>query len=208
MTKTPVLILIVYLLSGCSLLHKSPASISVYDFGSQHSWHHQNTLQQLQQQRKNILIADVAAPSWLNNNAIHYRLLYHNPSQSYTYAHSRWIAMPAAILTQQIRSRIAKNTREQVIKDSGIAKADFVLQIELEEFTQMFDATNESHIVIGLRASLIERNSRLLLTQKDFSIKERTPTADAAGAAFAFSSASNQLINELIGWLTIELSSS
>lgn len=197
--------LVFYLLSGCTAFHKSPSSISVYDFGLQPSRYTQNTLQQSQKLRKNILVANATAPPWLNNNAIYYRLLYHNPTQSYTYAHSRWIAMPTAILTQQIRNRIVTSTNEQVIKDSSTAKADYVLQIELEEFTQAFDTMDDSHVVIGLRASLIERNSRQLFAQKDFSIKEKTPTADAAGAVFALSSASNQLINELIDWLTIEL---
>lgn len=199
------MILIFYLLSGCTVFHKSQSSISVYDFGIQPSRHTRNMLQQPEKQRKSILIAEAVAPSWLDNNAIHYRLLYHNPTQSYTYANSRWIATPTAILTQQIRNRIVSNTNEQVIKDSSTAKADYVLNIELEEFTQVFDTVTESYVVIGLRASLIERNSRHLFAQKDFRMNERTPTADAAGAVFALSSASNQLINELIDWLTIEL---
>ena len=203
MIKALLSILILYLLSGCTVFHKSPSSISVYDFGIQQ--HTQNRLQQSYKQRKSILIADATVPSWLDNTAIHYRLLYHNPSQSYSYANSRWIGPPASILTQKIRDRIVTNTNEQVIKSSSTAKTDYILHIELEEFIQAFDTMKESHVVIGLRASLIERNSRNLFAQKDFSIKEKAPTTDAAGAVFALSSASNQLINELIEWLTIEL---
>ena len=70
---------------------------------------------------------------------------------------------------------------------------------------QAFDQANDSHVVILLRASLIERNSRQLLAQKDFSIQQKTPSADAAGAAFAFSSASNQLVSKLTDWLAIQL---
>lgn len=207
MIKALLSILIFYLLSGCTAIHKSQPPISIYDFGLQPSQHTPNTLQQSPKLRKSILIADATAPSWLDNNAIHYRLLYHNPSQSYTYANSRWIATPTAILTQRIRNRIVTNTKEQVIKDSSTARTDYVLHVELEEFSQLFDMIDDSHVVIGLRASLIERNSRHLIAQKDFSIKEKTPAADAAGAVFALNSASNQLINELIDWLTIELPS-
>ncbi|WP_297324123.1 ABC-type transport auxiliary lipoprotein family protein [Nitrosomonas sp.] len=203
MIKILLLILVPYLLSGCAVFHKSPSAVSVYDFGLQQLAH--NRSQQSHQPRKSILIADAIVPSWLDNTAIHYRLLYHNPSQSYRYANSRWIAPPAAILTQQIRDRIVTHTNEQVIKNSSTAKTDYILHIELEEFIQAFDTEKDSHVVVGLRASLIERNSRNLFAQKDFSIKEKTPTADAAGAVFALGSASHQLINELVGWLTTEL---
>lgn len=203
MMKILLLILIPYLLIGCAALHQSPAAVSVYDFGLQQLA--QNKLQQSHQPKKSILIADATTPSWLDNTAIHYRMLYRNPSQAYSYANSRWIAPPAAILTQQIRDRIATHTNEQVIKNSSTAKTDYILHIELEEFIQAFDTIKDSHVVVGLRASLIERSSRNLFAQKDFSITEKTPTADAAGAVFALSSASHQLIDELVRWLTTEL---
>ncbi len=206
MTKAILLMVtaIVYLLSGCTALHKSPPAIATYDLGIQS--HTQNRLQPSHKHRKSILIADATVPTWLDSTAIHYRLRYHNPSQSYSYANSRWRASPAAILTQQIRDRIVADTDEQVIKNSGTAKTDYILHIELEEFTQLFDTTQDSHVVIGLRASLIERSSRNLLAQKDFNIKEKAPTADATGAVFALGSASNQLTDQLIAWLTAELS--
>lgn len=203
MKKALLLILILYLLSGCTVFHKPPYSVSVYDLGIQQ--HTQNRLQQPYQLRKSILIADAAVPSWLDNTAIHYKFLYHNPSQSYSYASSRWVAPPAALLTQQIRDRIVTHTNGQVIKNSSTAKTDYILHIELEEFIQAFDTMEDSHVTIGMRASLIERNSRILFVQKDFNIKEKTLTADAAGAVSAFGSASHRLINELIEWLSIQL---
>ena len=207
MTKIALLlILIVHQLAGCVSFNKSQPRVSIYDFGMQQTQTTKLISQQALQHRKSLLIADATAPSWLDNNAIHYRLLYQNPTQSYTYASSRWIAAPAALLTQQIRNHIVASTSEQVIKDNSTAKADYALHIELEEFTQLFDTMDASHIVIGLRASLVERNTRKLLAQKDLSLAEKTPTADAAGAVFALSSASNQLINELVAWLTAELS--
>ena len=76
-----------------------------------------------------------------------------------------------------------------------------MLDIELKELVQLFETATDSHVVFGLRASLIERNSRKLLAQKDFSISEKAPSADAAGAVFAMSVASNHLLNELVDWL-------
>ncbi len=203
MTKRIVCALALFSLTGCASLHIPPTTLATYDFGPQHQ--PSNSTQPFLQQKKSLLIADATAPTWLENTAIHYRLSYHNPSQSYTYASSRWIAPPAAILTQKIRDRIVADTQAQVIKNSSTAKADYILHIELDELIQVFDAMNESHVVMSIRASLIERNSRHLFAQKDLSVKEQAPTADAAGAVFALSSASNQLIQELIAWLTIQL---
>lgn len=205
MKKILLLILIIFFLTGCSILHKPQSAISTYDFGIQHSPLSEQLSKQPQPYRRSLLVADATAPTWLDNTAIHYRLLYHNSAQSHAYANSRWIAAPATLLTQQIRNRIVTNTHEQVIIDSGAAKADYSLQIELDEFTQLFDTTNSSHVIVSIRVSLIERSSRKLLAQKDFSTKENAPSADAAGAVFALSSASNKLIDELVSWLTLEL---
>lgn len=205
MNKIFALSIAIYLISGCTVLPKPQATVSIYDFGVQSAPLARHLPENSQQVRKSVLIADAAAPSWLDSTAIHYRLLYHNPTQTYTYANNRWIAAPAALFTQQIRNRIVTDTHEQVTKDFGTAKTDYVLHIELEEFMQLFDTVADSHITIGFRASLVERNTRKLIAQKDFNRTEKTISADAAGAVSAFSAASNRLIDELIGWLVAEL---
>lgn len=204
MTRIFLLLAIICLLPGCTVLHKSHPT-AVYDFGIQTPPSSQPSAQPAQLRKHSLLVADTTAPVWLDSKAIHYRLLYHNPAQSYTYANNRWIATPAALFTQQLRNRIAAGTQEQVIKDNSIATADHVLHTELEEFSQVFDTATDSRIVVGLRASLIERNTRKLLTQKDFNITVKAPSADAAGAVSALGTASNQLLNELVNWLTATL---
>lgn len=195
---------IALLFTGCTALHQSSPVAAVYDFGSLYASPagQSSQLPQLPQSlKRSLMITDADAPSWLNTTAIHYRLLYHNPAQTYTYANSRWIAPPAALFTQQLRNRIASQLHEPVTKDSSTAKTGHVLNIELEEFVQLFDTAADSRVVIGLRASLIERNSRKLLAQRDFSVSENAPAADAAGAVAALNAASHRLINEMIGWI-------
>ncbi len=204
MSKISLTLLIICLLPGCAFLHKSQPA-AVYDLGMQSAAHIQQSVQPAQLRRKSLLVAETAAPAWLDNTAIHYRLLYHNPTQSYVYANSRWIATPAALLTQQLRNRIAATTQERVIKDTSMAAADHVLHTELQEFSQLFDTVSDSRIVIGLRASLVERNTRKVLAQKDFSITKLTPSADASGAVSALSAANNQLLDELVDWLSAAL---
>ncbi|MBL8500535.1 MAG: membrane integrity-associated transporter subunit PqiC [Nitrosomonas sp.] len=204
MTRIFLLLAIICLLPGCTVMHKSHPT-AVYDFGIQTPPSSQPAVQPAQLRKNSLLVADTTAPVWLDSKAIHYRLLYHNPTQSYTYASNRWIATPAALFTQQLRNRIAAGTQEQVIKDNSIATADHVLHTELKEFSQVFDTATDSRIVAGLRASLIERNTRKLLAQKNFNITAKAPSADAAGAVSALSAASNQLLDELVNWLAATL---
>lgn len=189
--------------SGCAAVQKAPISIATYDFSPQSSSPH--SPKTFQTQKKSLLIADATVPAWLDNTAIYYRLLYHNPAQSYSYANSRWIAPPAAILTRKIRDRIIADTQGQVIKNNTTANADYTLHIDLDELIHAFDTPDDSHVEIGIRASLIERSTRRLLAQKDFQAQEKSPSANAEGAVSAFNVASNQLIDELIEWLALQL---
>ncbi|MGZ0018749.1 ABC-type transport auxiliary lipoprotein family protein [Nitrosomonas sp. wSCUT-2] len=204
MIRTLLTILFFSLIASCTPLQKAPGGISTYDFGVLYpSTKETATTQtpQSQQDKKSLLIADVTSPAWLDNTGIHYRLMYHNPAQTFTYGNSRWIASPAALFTQQLRNQIVFQLNEYVIKDSSTAKTDRTLDIELKELVHVFETATDSHVVFGLRASLIERNSRKLLAQKDFSISEKAPSADAAGAVSAINTASNRLIGELVNWL-------
>jgi cholesterol transport system auxiliary component len=152
-----------------------------------------------------LLITEVKSPVWLNSNAIQYRLAYRDPTQSYTYANSRWAAAPATLLTHRIRNRIADVTNDKVVSTSNGARADFTLHLELEEFSQVFDTVDTSHVVIRLRASLVHRSSRLLKAQRNFSMEQAAPTANAAGAVQALTESSDKLTENLITWLAEEL---
>lgn len=195
-------------LSGC-IAPQSHVS-TVYDFGATSSALNQPAVK-LQSAKCsnfnacNIQVANVISPLWLDNQAIHYRFAYSNPTKLYTYANSHWVASPATLLTQQVRSLVLTNTPYYVIKDSAHARADYILQIELEEFIQVFNAADKSHVVVSLRASLIDRRSHVLLLQQRFSTQLPTPTADAEGAVTAFSMTSQKIANQVVDWIHLGL---
>lgn len=194
----------ILLLSGCTIFPKPDTTIATYNFIADTSSKTSVSDQQITKNGKKILVSHVSAPLWLDTKAIHYRLAYHNALQTYAYAHSRWSAPPAFLLTQHIKQKIAADTHYLVIKDSGMAIPDNELHVELEEFSHIFDTLVDSHVVIRFRASLVS-NTHRLHTQKTFTAKQAAQSADAAGAVKAFSIASNQLISELIYWLNEEL---
>ena len=192
-------------LTGCAITPQNERPVSVYDFGLQKVSSTNNTPGGQQQLSRSLLIAEAKSPVWLNNNAIQYRLAYRDPTQSYTYANSRWAASPATLLTHHIRNSIATTTDIKVLSTSEIVRADFILRLELEEFSQIFDAIDNSHVLIKLRVSLINRSSRLLKAQHSFNVKLAAPTANAAGAVQALAESSDKLTGDLITWLAEEL---
>ncbi|MBL78948.1 MAG: hypothetical protein CMH70_02755 [Nitrosomonadaceae bacterium] len=196
----------IILLTGCSITPQKEKLISVYDFGLQQIAD-ANSKPSKQQQKPtlSLLIAEAKSPVWLNNNTIQYRLAYQNPNQSYKYANSRWAASPAMLLTHHIRNSIAINTNNQIINTQDNIRPDFVLRLELEEFSQIFDAIDSSYVLIKLRANLINRDARTLQAQHNFNIKLTTPTANATGAVRALSESSKNLTKDLSNWLSKEL---
>tara|TARA_B100000676_G_scaffold308913_1_gene370995 strand:+ start:4909 stop:5544 length:636 start_codon:yes stop_codon:yes gene_type:complete len=196
----------ILLLTGCSLTPQKGKLISVYDFGFAEAT---NTSSKLPEQKQelplSLLITEVRSPVWLNNNTIQYRLAYQNPNQSYKYANSRWTSSPAMLLTHYIRNNIVINTNNKLISTNTGARADFILDLELEEFSQIFNTADTSYALIKLRAHIINREARLLKAQHTFNIKLKAPTANAAGAVHALSKSSKKLTIDLNNWLNKEL---
>jgi len=192
-------------LAGCTIMPHEQTPVSVYDFGLQQVSSTYNTSNQQQQLWTSLLLEEATSPVWLDSKAIQYRLAYLDPTQSYNYANNRWAAAPATLLTHRIRNRIAAVTNDKIVSTSDGTRADFTLRLELEEFSQVFDAVDKSHVVIRLRASLIHRSSRSIRAQRNFSMEQATPTANAAGAVQALTESSDKLIENLIDWLAEKL---
>lgn len=193
MVKISAAVLLAILLTGCTLIPREPSSISIYDLGPATV----PTPGSLSS-RAIIQIADISAPVWLDTQLIHYRLAYHDPARIYTYAGSRWNASPAQLLTERFKQYFSAGNINNSNKDH--APANYLLKIDLETFTQIFNTQDSSEVVVQLRATLYESTSRLPVAQQNFSGKRTTQTADAAGAVAAFILVSDDLLNELAQW--------
>ncbi len=184
-------------LCGCSFGSKQTGPTNTYDFGLQKS----PLIQSMGRISTSLAMQDVAAPSWLNNPAIYYRLAYQDATQPQAYANSRWIAAPAALLGLRLRQSIAAATEDGMATSLDGAKADYNLRLELEEFCQVFDSANSSHVVVRLRATLIAQSSRALVAQKSFLFERAAPSANADGAVKALVGASDELVASIVEWL-------
>jgi cholesterol transport system auxiliary component len=78
-----------------------------------------------------------------------------------------------------------------------------VLQLELDEFSQVFESPANSVGLIRLRATLVESlpSGEKLLAQRSFTVQRPAPSADAPGGVRALTLASDAVIEEISVWL-------
>lgn len=146
-----------------------------------------------------LLLPEVSAPAWLDGHGIIYRLSFENSARPQAYAGSRWVAPPAAMLTQRLRGRFA-GAANGVLTHSDGARADYALRIELEDFSQAFTTSNSSRVGLRARTSLVRLADRTLVAQRVFTVERTAPTPDARGAVAALGEASDEFVEQLLAW--------
>lgn len=164
-----------------------------YDFGPGGA-----TLEAPPRLAKEITVVETSAPGWLDSPVIVYRLAYRDAAQPRAYVESRWVAPPAALFTLQLRQRLAATTRSGVIVPGDGVRTAATLRVELQEFSQVFDAPDRSRAVVRVRAVLVSDGR--LLGQTSFAVDRPAPSPDAAGGARALALAADAAIDRLIGW--------
>ena len=197
MLRTPLLLLLA-LLTGCAMIPQARDGMASYDFGLSRQDKEANP--RLQQ---DLVVTDLTAPAWMDNAGIYYRLAYQDATRPQAYAQSRWVMPPAALLGQRLRASIARATKAAVFTPTDGVRVEYALRLELEEYSQVFDAADKSHAVVQLRASLIRNHG--VVAQQDFSIEHISATPNAEGGVRALIVASDKAGNSLIDWLAANM---
>lgn len=193
-----LLLVSLVLLAACALGPQSREGIANYDFGLARA--DKEAKPRLQ---RDLVVAALTAPAWMDNTGIYYRLGYQDPTRPQAYALSRWVMPPAALLGQRLRASIARASQAAVFTPADGARADYTLRLELEEFSQVFDAADKSRAVVRLRASLIRNRS--VTAQQVFSAERAAATPNAEGGVQALIAASDAAANGLIDWLAVHM---
>jgi len=178
-------------LTAC--VNELPTPLAEYDFGPAAS-----PREEPPRLQREITVAGVTAPAWLDSPALVYRLAYRDASQPRAYVESRWVAPPAELFTAQLRQRLAATTRSGVLAPADGVRTAATLRVELLEFSQVFEAPDRSHALVRVRAVLVE-NGRLV-AQTSFSADEPAASSNAAGGARALARAADAAIERLIAW--------
>ncbi len=182
--------------AGCSIAPAPGPAVANYDFGPAPDGH------PAQGPRQALLVHDVG-PAWLDSPLIHYRLAYRDSARPQVYAESRWVMSPASLFTNRLRGQLSASGSGGIVQPGDGARAGYALRVELDEFTQVFDAPGKSKAVVRLRASVL--GDRSLVAQRSFSVERPARTPDAEGGVRALIGASDEAIDQLIGWAVEQL---
>lgn len=171
-------------LGACGGLSQRPVAAAIYDLG----------LAEAVSPAPAVLPSqiEVRAPSWLATSAMQYRLDYRQPAQRQVFAESRWAAPPAEMLQRRLL---------QALSAPSSTGGGCRLRLEMDEFTQAFDAPEASTAVIIARAELLPPRGENALARRMFALREPASGADAKGGVTAFRKAGERLTNEIAGWM-------
>jgi cholesterol transport system auxiliary component len=133
-----------------------------------------------------VRIASVRAVAPFEGNDMMYRLAYRDAAEISAFANARWAATPAELL------------RKQMLRAAGDKAGKCILDVEIQEFTQVFPAKEASEARIELRAWLRGSASRA------FNVVEPNAGPDAVSGAAAFARAANRAIGELSTWIVAQ----
>jgi cholesterol transport system auxiliary component len=188
-----LLIIVCFVWSGCTLGPEKRDAPVVFDLGPQR-------LVTATVARINVtfLIPVASATPLLDSQNILYRLKYRAAGRPEAYLENRWAASPAIMITDRLRARFASATRGVITPQDG-ARADYALRVEIEDFSQWFDAPDTSIVTVRMRASLVNAETRALHAQHTFAL-ERSAAPDAAGAAKTLSAVSDAVVEQVLQW--------
>ncbi len=147
-----------------------------------------------------LALADVDANAALEGTAVVYRLAYADAQQLRPYALARWSMQPAQLVRLRLRDALAANGPVLSGTDSA---AIWVLKVELDEFSQVFDGPASSSGVVRLRATLLRANQ--WVGQRSIGARAPAPSADAAGGARALAAATDDAAQQLAAWVALQV---
>ncbi|MBU0587971.1 MAG: PqiC family protein [Gammaproteobacteria bacterium] len=186
--------LVVLGLSGCAVPLQTNPSV-VYDFGPASV----SSVEAPGLRMPPLAMAAVQAPAALDSTAVLYRLTYVDARQLRPYSQARWSMAPAQLVEQRVRARLGQ---ERAVLNPGEG-ATRVLQIELDEFSQVFEAPAQSAGLLRLRATLLQLTpaGASLVAQRNVLVQRPAPSADAPGGVRALTAATDAAADELVQWL-------
>jgi cholesterol transport system auxiliary component len=147
-----------------------------------------------------VKVLAVSAPRNLESDAFAYRMSYVDAQRTGTYSNSHWTMPPAQLLTQRLREALA--ARGPILSGADPVRAVPLLEVELTSFEQDFDAPEQSHGLVAVRATLTQQGR--VVSQRSFSASAPAPSADASGGARALAVASDDVIAQVSAWLAAQ----
>jgi cholesterol transport system auxiliary component len=137
-----------------------------------------------------VRVVSVRAVAPFENTDMLYRLAWRNAAEIGAFANSRWAAPPAELL------------RKQLLRAANEGAGKCGLELEIQEFTQVFSAKEASDARLELRAWLAVASGRI--ASRGWSIVEPNAGADAISGAAAFARATDRAVAEIGRWIAAQ----
>lgn len=132
-----------------------------------------------------VRVGAVRAVSPFDSTDMQYRLAYRDRAEIAAYANSRWAATPAELM------------RKQLLRASAEGVAKCALEVEIQEFSQVFAAKDASEARLELHARLAPAGVHRIIA-----IVEPNAGPDAPAGAAALSRAADRAVGELDAWVS------
>ena len=136
-----------------------------------------------------VRIGIVRAVAPFDGTDMHYRLAFRNAAEIAPFATSRWAASPAELM------------RKQMLRGADGKAGRCLLEVEIQEFTQVFASKESSDARIELRAALSLPAGHF---SKLVAVTEPNAGPDAASGAGAFARAADRALGELGRWIATQ----
>jgi len=200
-------LVLILLLGGCALPVQAPRP-AIYDFGPGSM----KAALTDSRARPPILVLEMTdANPALDSTAVLYRLAYADSQQLHPYSLASWSMPPNQLLLQYLRGQLGRHYALLSAGDddskSSVAPAGprrLTLRIELEEFSQLFTAPDNSVGLLRLRATVTQDRStgERTVAQRSIVAQRPAPSADARGGVRAMTAAAEAAVQDLEQWLT------
>ena len=195
-------VLTALLLTACAALPDKPVRAVTYDFGP--GAVAPTPLRPAAPALAPLVLADIESSAALDGAAVLYRLVYFNAHELRPYAQARWSMPPAQLLRQRLREHLGASGAVLSPGDSLAGHpSPWVLRVELEEFSQLFDSTTSSVGLLRVRATVVQGSvqGEKLLGQRTFVVSRPASSADVSGGVRALTAASDAAVMEIGQWL-------
>ena len=146
-------------------------------------------------------LAEIEASAALDSTAVLYRLAYDDTQKLQPYTLARWSMPPAQLVRQRLREHLEQ--LRPLLNTGDSTATPLTLRMELEEFSQLFEAPDQSVGLLHLRATLTGTrvSGEKLLAQRSIIVQRPAPSADAAGGVRALKAAADAAAQEIEQWL-------
>ena len=137
-----------------------------------------------------VSIASVRAVAPFDGVDMYYRLAWRNAVELAPFVSSTWAASPADL----VRKQLMRASRE------GVGAC--TLEVEIQEFTQVFSTKEASEARVELRAALAGRSGRF--ASRGWSVSEPNAGGDAVSGAASLARATDRAIGEIATWIAAQ----